>query len=71
LKGNMQEGGAALTLDGTLVATATSYFAIKQGFLVKSDSKGGFSGSLVVGEPANMTIPVSGESIEEVRLVKK
>jgi hypothetical protein len=70
LKGNLEEGGASLTLDGTMTATATWYFAIKQGFLVKSDSKGGFSGSLSVAQ-ANMTIPVTGESTEEVRLVRK
>jgi hypothetical protein len=70
LKGNLEEGGASLTLDGTMTASATWYFAIKQGFLVKSDSKGGFSGSLAVAQ-ANMIIPVTGESTEEVRLVRK
>jgi hypothetical protein len=70
VKGNLEEGGASLTLDGTMTATVTWYFAIKQGFLVKSDSKGALSGSLVVAQ-ANMTIPVSGESTEEVRLVRK
>jgi hypothetical protein len=70
LKGNLEEGGASLTLDGTMAATATWYFAIKQGFIVKSDSKGSFSGSLSVAQ-ANMTIPVTGESTEEVRLVRK
>jgi hypothetical protein len=44
--------------------------AVKQGFLVKSDSKAGFSGSVTVAQ-ANMTIPVTGESTEEVRLVRK
>ncbi len=70
LKGNLEEGGASLTIDGTTTATATWYFAIKQGFLVKSDSKAGFSGSLAVAQ-ANMTISVTGESTEEVRLVRK
>jgi hypothetical protein len=70
LKGNLEEGGASLTLDGTMTATATWYFAIKQGFLVKSDSKGSMAGSLVVAQ-ANMTIPITGESTEEVRLVRK
>ena len=70
LKGNLEQGGASLTLDGTTTATTTWYFAIKQGFLVKSDSKAGFSGSVTVAQ-ANMTIPVTGESTEEVRLVRK
>jgi hypothetical protein len=70
LKGNLEEGGASLALDGTTTATTTWYFAIKQGFLVKSDSKGGMAGSLVVAQ-ANMTIPITGESTEEVRLVRK
>jgi hypothetical protein len=70
VKGNLEEGGASLTLDGTMTATATWHFAIKQGFLVKSDSKGALSGSLAVAQ-ANMTIAVTGESTEEVRLVRK
>lgn len=70
MKGNLEEGGASLALDGTMTGATTWYFAIKQGFLVKSDSKGGLSGSLTVAQ-ANMTIAVSGESTEEVRLVKK
>jgi hypothetical protein len=70
LKGNLEEGGASLTLDGTMTATTTWHFAIKQGFLVKSDSKGALSGSLAVAQ-ANMTIAVTGESTEEVRLVRK
>jgi len=70
LKGNLEQGGASLTLDGTTTATTTWYFAIKQGFLVKSDNKSGFSGSVAVAQ-ANMTIAVTGESTEEVRLIKK
>ncbi len=70
LKGNLEQGGASLTLDGTTTATTTWYFAIKQGFLVRSDSKSGFSGSVAVAQ-ANMTIPVTGESTEEVRLIRK
>jgi hypothetical protein len=70
LKGNLEEGGASLTLDGAMTATTTWYFAIKQGFLVKSDNKAALSGSLAVAQ-ANMTIAITGESTEEVRLVKK
>ena len=70
LKGNLEQGGASLTLDGTTTATTTWYFAIKQGFLVKSDGKSGFSGTVAVAQ-ANMTIEVTGESTEEVRLVRK
>jgi hypothetical protein len=70
LKGNLEQGGASLALDGTTASTTTWYFAIKQGFLVKSDSKSGFSGSVAIAQ-ANMTIPVTGESTEEVRLVRK
>jgi hypothetical protein len=70
LKGNLEEGGASLALDGTVTSTATWYFAVKQGFLVKSDSKGSFVGTVTVAQ-ANMTISVTGESTEEVRLVKK
>jgi len=70
LKGNLEQGGASLTLDGTMTATTSWYFAIKQGFLVKSDTKAALTGSLVVAQ-ANMTIPVTGESTEEVRLVRK
>jgi len=70
LRGNLQEGGADLALEGTVAATVTWYFAVKEGFLVKSDSKGSVAASVTVAQ-ANMTIPVSGESTEEVRLVKK
>jgi hypothetical protein len=70
LKGNLEEGGASLVVDGTMTATATWHFAIKQGFLVKSDSKSGLSGNITVAQ-ANMTIAVTGESTEEIRLIRK
>jgi hypothetical protein len=70
LRGNLQEGGADLAVEGTVAATVTWYFAVKEGYLVKSDSKGSVSASLTVAQ-ANMTIPIAGESNEEVRLVKK
>jgi hypothetical protein len=70
LKGNLEQNGASLAIDGTTTAATTWYFAVKQGFLVKSDTKSGFSGSVTVAQ-ANMTIPVTSESTEEVRLVRK
>jgi len=71
LAGNLEQGGVALTLDCKLEGSGTWYFAVKEGFLVKSDGKSKFSGNIVAGEPANLTIPLTGESQEEVRWIKK
>ena len=43
-------------------ATGTWDFAVKQGSIVKSDSKGGLAGSLAVGEPAAATFTAAGGS---------
>ena len=71
LAGNMEEGGVALTLDCKIEGTGTWYFAIKEGYLVKSDSKSKFTGAITAGEPANLTIPLVGETQEETRWIKK
>jgi hypothetical protein len=71
LAGNLEEGGVGLTLGCKIEGTGTWYFAVKEGFLVKSDSKSKFSGVITAGEPANLTIPLTGESQEETRWIKK
>lgn len=71
LTGNLQEGGVGLTLECKIEGTGTWYFAVKEGILVKLDNKGSFTGAITAGEPANVTIPLSGETIEETRLIKK
>ena len=60
LAGNLEQGGVGLTLDCKLEGSGTWYFAVKEGFLVKSDSRSKFSGTIVAGEPANLTIPLTG-----------
>jgi hypothetical protein len=71
LKGNLEEGGVGLTLDCKIEGTGTWYFAIKEGVLVKADNKGSYTGAITAGEPANLSIPLSGETLEETRLIKK
>jgi hypothetical protein len=71
LKGNLEEGGVALTLDCKIEGTGTWYFAVKEGVLVKADNKASYTGTITAGEPANLSIPLSGETLEETRLIKK
>jgi hypothetical protein len=71
LTGNLEESGVGLTLDCKIEGTGIWYFAVKEGILVKADNKGSFTGVITAGEPANLSIPLSGETLEETRLIKK
>ncbi len=71
MTGNIEQGGVGISFDSAIEGTDTWYFAIKEGLLVKSDSKSSVNGTLYIGEPANMNVPLSGESTGQVRLVKK
>lgn len=71
LTGNMEQGGVGLSFDGKIEGETTWYFAVKEGILVKADAKGSMGGVIQAGEPANMSIPITGESREEVRLIQK
>ena len=71
LVGDMQQGGMELSIDCTIDGLDTWYFAIKEGILVKVDSKATLGGSIAVGEPANMSLPFTGDTHTEVRLIQK
>ncbi|MBZ5497171.1 MAG: hypothetical protein LAP85_12270 [Acidobacteriia bacterium] len=71
LTGNLEQGGVGLSLDCTMEGSETWYFAIKEGMLIKSDSKGSIGGNLALGDPVNSTIPIGGETHEETRLIQK
>ncbi len=71
ITGNLEQMGTALTVAGSVEGSVTWYFAIKEGIYVKADQKQSFAGTITAGEPANVTIPITGESQEEIRLIKK
>jgi hypothetical protein len=71
ITGNLEQQGMGISIDMKLDGTDTWYFAIKEGIYVKSDMKAAMGGVVVVGEPANMTIPVSGETRQSASLIKK
>jgi hypothetical protein len=69
--GNLEQGGVGLSIDMKMDGTDVWYFAIKEGIYVKSDMKASIGGVVAVGEPANMTIPVTGETRQSASLIKK
>jgi len=71
ITGNLDQQGASISIDIKTEGTDTWYFAIKEGIYVKSDMKASLAGVVAVGEPANMTIPVTGEMKQSASLVKK
>ena len=71
ISGNLEQQGMGLTLAIKSEGKATYYFAVKEGLYVKSEVKGGLSGAVDVGAPANMSIAVTGETSGSTKLVKK
>jgi len=71
ITGNLDQQGVGISIDMKMDGTDTWYFAIKEGIYVKSDMKASLGGVVAVGEPANMTIPVTGETRQSASLVKK
>lgn len=71
ITGSLDQQGVSITIDIKMDGTDTWYFAIKEGIYVKSDMKAVMGGVVAVGEPANMTIPVTGETRQSAGLVKK
>ena len=69
--GNLEQQGMSMTLAIKSESQSTLYFAVKEGIYIKSDIKGTLNGSVDVGAPANMSIPMTGETTEQVRLIKK
>lgn len=71
ITGSLEQQGVGISIDMKMDGTDTWYFAIKEGIYVKSDMKASIGGVVAVGEPANMTIPVTGETRQSASLVKK
>jgi len=71
ISGNMEQMGAAISIDIKLEGSDIWYFAVKDGIYIKSEMKATMGGVVVVGEPANMTIPITGEMTQSAGLVKK
>ena len=71
MTGNLEQQGMALLFDAKIDGTQTWYFAVKEGMLVKTETKGSIAGVITAGDPANITIPMTGEMRTETHLVKK
>jgi len=71
MTGNLEQQGMALVIDGKIEGTQTWYFAVKEGILVKTETKATIAGNITAGEPANMTIPMTGDMRSEIHLIKK
>jgi hypothetical protein len=71
MTGNLEQQGMGLLFDAKIDGTQTWYFAVKEGILVKTETKGSIAGVITAGEPANITIPMTGEMRTETHLVKK
>jgi hypothetical protein len=71
ITGSLEQMGASVSIDIKLEGTDTWYFAVKEGLYIKSEMKASMGGVVAVGEPANMTIPVTGEMRQSAALVKK
>jgi hypothetical protein len=44
---------------------------VKERVIVKTETKGSIAGVITAGDPANITIPITGEMKTETHLVKK
>jgi hypothetical protein len=71
MTGNLEQQGMALLFDAKIDGTQTWYFAVKEGILVKTETKATIGGVITAGEPANITIPMTGEMWTETHLIKK
>jgi len=71
IEGTASQQGMSMLIAMKYEGQDTWYFAIKEGISVKLDSKGTISGTIEVGEPANMSIPITGETKQQLVLVKK
>jgi len=71
MTGNLEQQGMGLLFDAKIDGTQTWYFAVKEGMLVKTETKGSIAGVITAGDPANITIPMTGEMRTETHLVKK
>jgi hypothetical protein len=71
MTGNLEQQGMALVIDAKIEGTQTWYFAVKEGILVKSETKATIQGTITAGEPANITIPMTVDMRAETHLIKK
>ncbi len=71
MAGNLEQQGMAVLFDAKIDGTQTWYFAVKEGMLVKTETKATIGGVITAGDPANITIPMTGEMRTETHLIKK
>lgn len=71
MTGNLEQQGMSLLFDAKIDGTQTWYFAMKEGIFVKSETKATIGGIITAGDPANITIPMTGDMKTETRLIKK
>ncbi|RKY78327.1 hypothetical protein DRQ07_07730 [candidate division KSB1 bacterium] len=70
LDGSGENSGAQLTMESDIEGESLWYFDYKAGVLVYLKTSSLSEGSIVVTGPANMTIPISGETENIVELVE-
>jgi len=70
MAGALNQAGMSLGLEGKMTGTVTWYFAVKEGFFVKSESSTDLGGTISV-EAAGMTLGFSGQQKSTAALVKK
>jgi hypothetical protein len=55
---NMQNSGMDIFLSGPLQGTLTYYFAVKEGYFVKQESKSKMNGTIEISGPQSMSFPI-------------
>ena len=70
MTGSLNQMGMALGMDAKLEGTDTSYFAVKEGMFVKSESAVDLAGT-ISAEGMGMTITFTGTQRGTSALVKK
>jgi len=70
LKGQGVESGMNLTYDGVIEGTGTSYFAYREGLLIKTTGTGAADATIKGSGPQEITIPMKRSFQMETRLIK-
>lgn len=70
LSGQGVEGGMNLTYEGAIEGSGTSYFAYKEGFLVKTTGTGAADATIKGSGPQEISIPMKRSYAMETKLVR-
>jgi len=70
MDGSGQSNGVDITMESDMETETVWYFAYKTGTYIKQHSSRTTEGTVSITGAANMTIPLSGETITDVQLVK-